>query len=147
MRVIVYMQIAHVSPTCTDTHARECVQTCRLLLIGQRPVGVQTGRPHAGDTSHLWATWDAQLSLSRKWTFPSSSVERYFITCLYFVEWSHLCVQALLFCYLQGQIYGTFVENQYPVLIKELNRKDAFTLTFELHQEFKFTCPLISCAF
>ncbi len=39
MRVIVYMQIAHVSPTRADTQACECVQTCRLLLVGQRLVG------------------------------------------------------------------------------------------------------------
>ncbi len=43
MRVIVYMQIAHVSPTRAGTHAWESVQTCRLLLIGQSLVGVQTG--------------------------------------------------------------------------------------------------------
>ncbi len=49
MRVIVCMQIAHMSPTRADTHAWESVQTCRLLLIRQRLVGVQVGRPHADD--------------------------------------------------------------------------------------------------
>ncbi len=52
MRVIVCMQIAHVSPTRADTHAWECVQTRGLLLIGYQFVGVQTGRPHAG-VSHM----------------------------------------------------------------------------------------------
>ncbi len=57
MRVIVYMQIAHMSPTCADTHAWESVQTRRLLLILQRLVVVQAGRPHADDArSRLKAT-------------------------------------------------------------------------------------------
>ncbi len=43
-------------------------------------------------------------------------------------------MQTLLLCYLQGQIYGTFIENQCPVLIKEFNRKDAFYfLAFDLN--------------
>ncbi len=49
MRVIVYMQFTHMTPTRADMHAWECVQTCRLLLIGQRLVVVKTGRPHTGD--------------------------------------------------------------------------------------------------
>ncbi len=49
MRVILYMLIAHVSQTYADTHAWKGVQTCGLLLIGQRLVVVQTGRPHADD--------------------------------------------------------------------------------------------------
>ncbi len=36
-----------MSPTLVDTHRWENVQTCSVLLIGQRLVGVQTGRPHA----------------------------------------------------------------------------------------------------
>ncbi len=49
MRVIVYMLIAHVSPTHADTNAWEGVQIYTLLPIGQRLVVVQIGRPHAGD--------------------------------------------------------------------------------------------------
>ncbi len=49
MRAIVYMQIARVNPTRGDTPVWECVQTCRLLLISQRRVGVQTDRPNADD--------------------------------------------------------------------------------------------------
>ncbi len=49
MRAIVYMQIAHVTATRVNTPAWECVQTCRLLLISQHLVGVQTDRPHADD--------------------------------------------------------------------------------------------------
>ncbi len=49
MRVFMYMQITHVSKNRAGTHTLEFVQTCRLLLIGQRPVIVQTGRSHAGD--------------------------------------------------------------------------------------------------
>ncbi len=43
------MQIANVSAARADTHAWESVQTGKLLLIGQRPVVVQTGvtTPHA----------------------------------------------------------------------------------------------------
>ncbi len=44
-----YMQLAFVSRARADTHALECVPTCGLLLIGQRFVVVNTGRPHAGD--------------------------------------------------------------------------------------------------
>ncbi len=49
MRVVVYMQITHVSPTRADTRVWDGVQTCKLLCIGQHLVGVKTGRPHAGD--------------------------------------------------------------------------------------------------
>ncbi len=49
MCVIVCRQIVHVNPTCIDTHAWESVQTCRLRLIGQGLVVVQTGRSHADD--------------------------------------------------------------------------------------------------
>ncbi len=49
MRVIVFMQTAHMNPTRADTHTWESVQTCGRLLICQRLVGVQVGRPHAED--------------------------------------------------------------------------------------------------
>ncbi len=41
------MQLAIVSQTRADTHAWESVQTCELLLIGQRLESVQTDQPQA----------------------------------------------------------------------------------------------------
>ncbi len=66
MCIIAYMQIAHVNPARVDTPAWECVQTCRLLLISQRLVGVQTDRPHADDSQgHItvqgWKLKDLQM--------------------------------------------------------------------------------------
>ncbi len=49
MRVFVYLQITYGSKTRAETHAGEYVQKRRLLLISQRLVIAQTGRPHAGD--------------------------------------------------------------------------------------------------
>ncbi len=48
-RVILHMQVAHVSTLRADTHSWESVQTCKLLLIGRRLESVQTGRPTADD--------------------------------------------------------------------------------------------------
>ncbi len=41
------MQLAHVSQTSVGTHVWESVQTCELLLIGQRLESVQTDQPQA----------------------------------------------------------------------------------------------------
>ncbi len=45
MCVILYMKLADVSATRADTQTWESVQTGKLLLIGQRLVVAQTGRP------------------------------------------------------------------------------------------------------
>ncbi len=85
MRVIVYMRIAHVSATRAYTHVWECVQTCRLLLIGQRFVGVQIDRPHADDTreSRLRTTQGqvntvGHITLSKSWAqILTCTIHRY----------------------------------------------------------------------